>query len=173
MLSFVYGIILAIIAYGLVQVCRPGIALYRHLHAARATGLPFKVIPFPPGLFSFFAFQVLKRLGLMEPGTKLHKLLSMGRPDGYELHEEIGDVFLTVSPMGLTMIVADPKVATTVNGKRGVFPKPPNTGGRLIPSEHRGVTLILISNHQHLWPQCYQHGRRHLATSPTRDGACV
>lgn len=128
MLTFIYGIILTAVVYGLVQVCRPAIAVYQHLQAARRTGLPFKVIPFPPGLFSFFAFQVLKKLGLMEPGTKLHKLLNMGRPDGYELHEEMGDVFLTVSPMGLTMIVADPKVATTVNGKRAAFPKPPNTG---------------------------------------------
>ncbi|KAF7326953.1 Cytochrome P450 [Mycena venus] len=128
LISFIYGIILTSIVYGLVQVCRPGIALYRHLHAARRTGLPFKVIPFPPGLFSFFVFQVLKKLRLLKPGTKLHKLLNMGRPDGYELHEEMGDVFLTVSPMGLTMIVADPKVATMVNGKRSAYPKPPNTG---------------------------------------------
>ncbi|KAJ7889916.1 cytochrome P450 [Mycena olivaceomarginata] len=186
MLSFIYGIILAIIAYGLVQVCRPGIALYRHLHAARATGLPFKVIPFPPGLFSFFAFQVLKRLGLMEPGTKLHKLLSMGRPDGYELHEEMGDVFLTVSPMGLTMIVADPKVATTVNGKRGVFPKPPNTGaiinifGRNVINTdgdiwrlHRRVTGPVFSERIH--SDVWREGRRQAqfmmqswtSTSPT------
>ncbi|KAJ7248888.1 cytochrome P450 [Mycena haematopus] len=128
MFSLLACAILASVLYGLVQVCRPLVSLYGHLRAARRTGLPFKVIPFPPGLFSFFLFQVLKKLGLLEPGTKLHKLLTMGRPDGYELHEEMGDVFLTVSPMGLTMIVADPKVATTVNGKRAAFPKPPNTG---------------------------------------------
>ncbi|KAJ7022565.1 cytochrome P450 [Mycena alexandri] len=161
MLSFIYGIILTVCAYGLFQICRPGIALYRHLHTARTTGLPFKVIPFPPGLFSFFAFQVLKKLGLMEPGTKLHKLLNMGRPDGYELHEEMGDVFLTVSPMGLTMIVADPKVAMTVNGKRSAFSKPPNTaiiniyGRNVINSDgdvwrfHRRVTGPVFSERIH------------------------
>jgi hypothetical protein len=88
-----------------------------------------KVLPFPPGLFSFFAFQIIRRLGLLSPGTKLHRLLSMGRPDGYDLHQEMGDVFVTVSPAGLTLIVADPKVVTQVNSKRAEFPKPPNTGG--------------------------------------------
>lgn len=117
--------------YFLVQFLRPFVSLYFHLQSARKIGLPMKVIPFPPGLFSFFAFQVLRRLGLMRPGTKLHTLLSMGRPDGYDLHKEMGDVFVTVSPAGLTLIVADPKVATHVNSKRSEFPKPPNTGGAL------------------------------------------
>ena len=93
--------------------------------------LPTKVIPFPPGaLFSFFAFQVLRRLGLLRPGTKLHRLLSMGRPDGYDLLQgDGGRFYLHVSPAGLTLIVADPKVVTHVNSKRTEFPKPPNTGG--------------------------------------------
>ncbi|KAF7977721.1 hypothetical protein HWV62_40575 [Athelia sp. TMB] len=119
---------LAFAVYSIVQFLRPFVALYFHLRSARAIGLPMKVIPFPPGLFSFFAFQILRRLNLLEPGTKLHKLLSMGRPDGYDLHKEMGDVFVTVSPAGLTVIIADPKVATHVNSKRAEFPKPPNTG---------------------------------------------
>jgi hypothetical protein len=88
-----------------------------------------KVIPFPPGLFSFFAFQILRRLDMLSPGSKLHRLLSTGRPDGYDLHKEMGDLFVTVSPAGLTLVVADPKVVTYVNSKRAEFPKPPNTGG--------------------------------------------
>jgi hypothetical protein len=116
------------------------------------------VTPFPPGLFSFFAFQVLKRLGFLEPGTKLHKLLTMGRPDGYELHEEMGDVFLTVSPMGLTMIVADPKVAMTVNGKRAAFSKPPNTGGECVWSRlWQRSSPGYRSDYQHLWSKCDQY----------------
>jgi cytochrome P450 len=171
MLSLLSAIILAVVFYGLVQVGRPLIALYGHLRAARSTGLPFKVIPFPPGLFSFFVFQVLKKLGLLEPGTKLHKLLTMGRPDGYELHEEMGDVFLTVSPMGLTMIVADPKVVTTVNGKRAAFSKPPNTGaiiniyGRNVINTdgdiwrfHRRVTGPVFSERIH--GDVWREGRR-------------
>lgn len=122
------GVLVATL-YFLVQFLRPFVSLYFHLQSARKIGLPMKVIPFPPGLFSFFAFQILRRLGLMRPGTKLHTLLSMGRPDGYDLHKEMGDVFVTVSPAGLTLIVADPKVATHVNSKRSEFPKPPNTGG--------------------------------------------
>ena len=56
----------------------------------------------------------------------------MGRPNGYDLHKEMGDVFITVSPTGLTLIVADPKVAAHVNSKRAEFSKPPNTGGECI-----------------------------------------
>lgn len=121
--------LLAFATYSTIQFLRPFVSLYYHLRIARNIGLPMKVIPFPPGLFSFFAFQILRRLGLLHPGTKLHKLLSMGRPDGYDLHKEMGDVFVTVSPAGLTLIIADPKVATHVNSKRNEFPKPPNTGG--------------------------------------------
>lgn len=125
---------IALCFYFTFQFLRPFVSLYGHLRQARAIGLPMKVIPFPPGLFSFFAFQILRRLGFLRPGTKLHRLLSMGRPDGYDLHKEMGDVFVTVSPAGLTLIVADPKVATHVNTKRTEFPKPPNTGGEAISS---------------------------------------
>lgn len=121
--------LVAFCIYSTIQFFRRLVSLYGHLQRARAIGLPMKVIPFPPGLFSFFVFQILRRLGLLKPGTKLHRLLSMGRPDGYDLHKEMGDVFVTVSPTGLTLIVADPKVATYVNSKRTEFPKPPNTGG--------------------------------------------
>jgi hypothetical protein len=122
-------VLLLLCVYSTVQFLRPFVSLYGNLRRAQAIGLPMKVIPFPPGLFSFFAFQILRRLGLLSPGTKLHRLLSMGRPDGYDLHKEMGDVFVTVSPAGLTLIVADPKVVTHVNSKRAEFPKPPNTGG--------------------------------------------
>jgi hypothetical protein len=101
---------LVVCFYLIVQFLRPFLSLYGHLRRAQAIGLPMKVIPFPPGLFSFFAFQIMRRLGLLSPGTKLHRLLSMGRPDGYDLHKEMGDVFVIVSPAGLTLIVANPKV---------------------------------------------------------------
>lgn len=134
--TIVFAGIFVLFVYSTVQFLRPFVALHGHLRRARAIGLPMKVIPFPPGLFSFFAFQVLRRLGLLRPGTNLHKLLSMGRPDGYDLHKEMGDVFVTVSPAGLTLIVADPKVATHVNSKRTEFPKPPNTGGEPISNRN-------------------------------------
>jgi len=121
--------VLVLCIYSIVRFLRAFLSLYGHLRRAEAIGLPMKVLPFPPGLFSFFAFQIIRRLGLLSPGTKLHRLLSMGRPDGYDLHQEMGDVFVTVSPAGLTLIVADPKVVTQVNSKRAEFPKPPNTGG--------------------------------------------
>jgi hypothetical protein len=121
---------LVVCFYLIVQFLRPFVSLYGHWRRAQAIGLPMKVIPFPPGLFSFFAFQIMRRLGLLKPGTKLHRLLSMGRPDGYDLHKEMGDVFITISPAGLSLIVADPKVVAHVNSKRSEFPKPPNTGGK-------------------------------------------
>ncbi|KAJ7458769.1 cytochrome P450 [Mycena galericulata] len=124
----VYALLLVCALYALVQFLRPFVALYGHLRRARAIGLPIKLIPFPPGLFSFFAFQILRKLRLLRPGTNLHKLLTMGRPDSYALHAEMGDLLVTVSPAGLTLIVADPAVAAHVNAKRAEFPKPPNTG---------------------------------------------
>lgn len=59
----------------------------------------------------------------------------MGRPDGYGLHAELGDVFVTVNPMGITLVVADPDVAAYICGRRAEFPKPPNTGGEYSHSE--------------------------------------
>lgn len=141
---------LAFATYSIVQFLRPFISLYMHLRSARAIGLPMKVIPFPPGLFSFFAFQILRRLNLLEPGTKLHKLLSMGRPEGYDLHREMGDVFVTVSPAGLTLIIADPKVASHVNSKRTEFPKPPNTGGETQSTTDARCQGLVSDNHPEL-----------------------
>jgi hypothetical protein len=138
--------VLVFCIYSIVQFLRPFVSLYGNVRRARAIGLPMKVIPFPPGLFSFFVFQILRRLGLLNPGTKLHRLLNMGRPDGYGLHKEMGDVFLTVSPAGLTLIVADPKVATHVNSKRVEFPKPPNTGGKSVHkyAGHQSRMLAMV-----------------------------
>jgi hypothetical protein len=121
--------IVALCLYMAVKFLRPWASLYRNLRRARTIGLPMKVVPFPPGPFSFFAFQIFRGLSLLSPGTMLHQSLNMGRPDGYGHHQEMGDAFVTVSPSGLTLIVADPKVATYVNSKRAEFPKPPNIGG--------------------------------------------
>jgi len=170
---FIAGVV-ALCIYSTIQFLRPFVSLYGHLRRARAIGLPMKVIPFPPGLFSFFVFQVLRQLGLLEPGTKLHRLLSMGRPDGYDLHKEMGDVFVTVSPAGLTLIVADPKVVTYVNSKRAEFPKPPNTGaiiniyGRNVINAdgevwrfHRRVTGPAFSEriHRAVWQESMNQAR--------------
>ena len=122
------GVIL-LCGYWAIHFCLQFASLYGHLRRARAIGLPMKVVPFPPGPFSFFAFQITNGLRRLSPGTKLHQSLNMGRPNGYGLHKEMGDVFVTVSPAGLTLIVADPKVAAHVNSRRAEFPKPPNTGG--------------------------------------------
>ncbi|RSH80164.1 hypothetical protein EHS25_007269 [Saitozyma podzolica] len=80
----------------------------------------------PPGTFSFFLSQICQRLGLLRPGSTLHRWLNMGRPVGYDIHKEMGDVFVTANPYGLTLIVADPKVIAHINSKREQFPKPPN-----------------------------------------------
>jgi hypothetical protein len=58
----------------------------------------------------------------------------MGRPAGYDVHKEMGDVFVTVNPYGLTLIVADPKVIGYIHSKGEHFSKPPNTGGESIES---------------------------------------
>ena len=128
--QFVVGAgLAALLLYTAMKFFRTLVSLYGNLRRARAIGLPMKVVPFPPGPFSFFTFQILRHLRLLEPGTLLHQSLNMGRPDGYGHHKEMGDAFITVTPAGLTLIVADPIVATHVNNKRAEFPKPPNTGG--------------------------------------------
>jgi hypothetical protein len=125
----VLPILALVFAYAAIQFLRPFISLYAHYQRAKQIGLPIKLLPVPPGLFSFFAFQILRRLRLMQPGTWLHKIFNMGRPDGYTIHKEMGDVFVTVTPAGLGLIVADPQVVSYVSGRRTEFPKPPNTGG--------------------------------------------
>lgn len=115
----------AFVLYAGQQAIRPILALYFNYRKAQRIGLPIKVLPVPQGLFSFFAFQLLHKL----PLPKLHALLNVGRPDGYGVHKELGDVFVTVNPMGISLVVADPSVINQVNSKRSEFPKPPNTGG--------------------------------------------
>ncbi|KAJ7596564.1 cytochrome P450 [Mycena floridula] len=122
------GLFTLVIGYIIYSICRPVFAAYIFYNQAKNIGLPVKVLPFPPGTFSFIAHVVLKRLGLMHPGSKLHTLLNTGRPDGRGMHDELGDLYVTVNPLGLTLVVADPKVAAHVNTKRAEFPKPPNTG---------------------------------------------
>lgn len=156
------------VLYSLYTICKPLWAVYRYYGQAKRIGVPIKVIPFPPGSFSFIAHIILRRLGLMKPGTKLHALLNMGRPDGRGMHDELGDVYATVNPMGLTLIVADPKLAAQINSKRSDFPKPPNTGaliniyGRNVINAdgeiwrfHRRVTGPVFSEriHADVWQQ--------------------
>ncbi|KAH7100235.1 cytochrome P450 [Auriculariales sp. MPI-PUGE-AT-0066] len=138
--SSVLIVALAVTSYLLAQSLRPFLSLYLHTRRAQRIGLPVKVLPVPQGAFSFFAFQLARRLpdtiripfsslSLEIPGVRrLHAILNMGRPDGYGLHAELGDVFVTVNPMGITLVVADPDVAAYINGRRSEFPKPPNTG---------------------------------------------
>lgn len=119
-------------AYALLRALQPFLALYRHLLAARAIPhLPTKVLPVPQGLFAFFAFQLLRKLRLVRPGSALEKVFNVGRPDGFGMHDQLGDTFLTVSALGLGLVTADPKVASYVHAHRAEFPKPPNTGGAL------------------------------------------
>lgn len=118
-----------------IHIVLPLISLYSHYQRASAVGLPIKLSPFPPGLFSFFAVQVITYL---MPGSKIHGLLNLGRPDGYGMHKECGDMFLIVTPLGITLSVADPKVINWITSHRAEFPKPPNTGGESL--SHLSVT---------------------------------
>ncbi|KIM80049.1 hypothetical protein PILCRDRAFT_822889, partial [Piloderma croceum F 1598] len=164
----------ALFLYFAMTFLRPLVSLYGNLRRARAIGLPMKVVPFPPGPFSFFTFQILRRFSLLKPGTMLHQSLNMGRPDGYGHHKEMGDAFVTVSPAGLTLIVANPKVATHVNSKRAEFPKPPNTvvliniyGRNVINTDgdtwrlHRRVTGQAFSErlHRAMWQEGVNQAR--------------
>ncbi|EJT99016.1 cytochrome P450 [Dacryopinax primogenitus] len=44
------------------------------------------------------------------------------------MHKELGGAFLTVSPVGVTLVLADPEAISQVCASRERFPKPPNTG---------------------------------------------
>ncbi|KZO99635.1 cytochrome P450 [Calocera viscosa TUFC12733] len=121
-------LLLLIALYTLYTLSRPFLLLLTHYRHASRIGLPIKLLPVPPGLFSFFAYQLLLRARLARPGSPLHKILNVGRPEGYAMHEEMGDVFLTVSPSGVSCVVADPEVVGQVSNNRERFPKPPNTG---------------------------------------------
>ncbi|KZW02405.1 cytochrome P450 [Exidia glandulosa HHB12029] len=167
--------VLLVAAYALVTLCRPFVSLWLHYRTAKRIGLPLKVLPVPQGLFSFFAFQLARRLPKSLPGvTRLHAILNMGRPDGYGLHQELGDVFVTVNPAGISLIVADPNVASYINGRRAEFPKPPNTGaiiniyGRNVINAdgdtwrlHRRVTGAAFSEriHSEVWDEAREQAQ--------------
>lgn len=168
MSSPIAAVLVAVTLYLFYSLCRPLWSVYRYYGQAKRMRVPVKVIPFPPGAFSFIAHLMLRRLGLMKPGTKLHTLLNMGRPDNRGMHDELGDIYVTVNPLGLTLMVADPKVAAHVNTKRSDFPKPPNTGaliniyGRNVINAdgeiwrfHRRVTGPVFSEriHADVWQQ--------------------
>ncbi|KAJ6514896.1 cytochrome P450 [Mycena vitilis] len=117
-----------LVFYALLQAFSPLVAIYKHHRAAQAVGLPVKILPVPPGVFPFFAFQIIKRLGLATPGGAVEKMFNVGRADGFGMHGELGDTFLTVSTIGIGLVTADPKVASYVSARKEQFPKPPNTG---------------------------------------------
>ncbi|EJD47655.1 cytochrome P450 [Auricularia subglabra TFB-10046 SS5] len=169
MLDYLPLALLLVVAYVLTNAARPFVSLYLHYRTAKRIGLPVKVLPVPQGLFSFFAYQLARRLPKSLPGvSKLHAILNMGRPDGYGLHKELGDVFVTVNPAGISVLVADPAVASYINGRRAEFPKPPNTGaiiniyGRNVINAdgdvwrlHRRVTGAAFSEriHSEVWDE--------------------
>jgi hypothetical protein len=128
-MSFIPGLVAVVLFYSIYRAAAPFLAIRRHLKQARAVGLPVKILPVPQGLFSFFAFQIVTKLRLVSPGSWLHRLLNAGRPEGHAAHKDLGDVFLTVNPMGVGLVVADPAVVSHVSARRDQFPKPPNTGG--------------------------------------------
>jgi hypothetical protein len=128
--SLVPGLVAVGIFYTIYRAAEPFLAIRRHLKEARAVGLPVKILPVPQGLFSFFAFQLATKLRLVQPGSWLHRVLNAGRPEGHDAHKGLGDVFLTVNPMGVGLVVADPALVSYVSSRREQFPKPPNTGGK-------------------------------------------
>jgi hypothetical protein len=128
-MSLIPGLVVAGVLYGLYRAAAPFLAIRKHLSEARAVGLPVKILPVPQGLFSFFAFQLADKLGLVRDGSWLHGVLNAGRPDGHAAHKDLGDVYLSVNPFGITLVVADPAVVSHVSTRREQFPKPPNTGG--------------------------------------------
>jgi len=158
-----FALVALVFLYAAIYIITPFLTLQRHIRRARAIGLPYKVVPFPPGLFSFFLAQLLQRLGLLKPGSKFHKWLNMGRPAGYDMHQEMGDVFVTVNPSGLTLIVADPQVIGHVNSKRAQFSKTPNTGGESSAFIFPNHSTDLLSHYQHLRQKRHQRRWRSLA----------
>jgi cytochrome P450 len=102
----------------------------RHLNAAKASGLKYKIVPV---FFLHRFWLILHRLFLPLLGklpTAWTEWVDFCLPEfsfdyRYEIFERVGaDTFLTVSPGGNSFWTADPAVIAQITTRRNDFPKP-------------------------------------------------
>ena len=132
-------IVVAILALGLVQTLRCYTALRRNLAAAKASGIPYIVVPIYPRAATWKVTQalwtpLLRRLPKRWTGWWLELSLEMTSWDQlYSPFAEFGsDTFLLVAPGGCELRTADAAVISQVATRRSDFPKPLEAYGSLM-----------------------------------------
>lgn len=114
--------------------CYKIINLYRYVKLAKATGLPYVLTPvLETEVIGFLVSPILRYI--------YHDYLDLGKgwpkwcrfiikdwswEDKRLAHDELGDIFLVVSPEGIICYYADPTMAWDVFNRRYEFTKPPD-----------------------------------------------
>lgn len=106
--------------------------LIRNIRKAKATGLPYVISPIHElGELAYITTPILRwyyRQHLMGgrgyPRYARFMIKDWHYEDKGRTHEELGSVFLVVSPGGLVCYIADPDAALSVLTRRKAFVKP-------------------------------------------------
>jgi hypothetical protein len=121
---------LAVAAFIIYQVINTITSLRRNIAKAKASGIPYVVVPV---YFMNTAWLAGHRLLLPLFAALPHswtKIVTIIVPDfpwssRYAIYKEIGhDTFLTVAPGGMIMFTCDPHVVSQITTRRNDFPKP-------------------------------------------------
>lgn len=120
----------AIAAFILYQIVSTIIALRRNIEKARASGIPYVVVPVY--FMSTFwlaghrlALPLLSRLPLSWTKWVVYCIPDFPWTSRYAIFEEVGhDTFLSVAPGGNMLFTCDPTVVSQITTRRNDFPKP-------------------------------------------------
>jgi hypothetical protein len=113
-------------------VVRPMYSLFTHLKSARASNLPYIISPFFFWNKPWAALHIpaLALLHFILPKSWSNSLrLRLTHPDfthklGWQLHEELGESFIVVTPETNFFCTAEPEVISQICSEREKFPKP-------------------------------------------------
>lgn len=127
--SLIFSIFLTLIPAYIINYA---FALYKNIQKAKASGIPYVVVP-------FYTYNILYTLFGSRLLVRTDKYLSAPKPTSwrflcratwpwrvrYEPFRLLGtDTFITVAPGGLIFYTADPAVITQITTRRTDFPKP-------------------------------------------------
>lgn len=106
------------------------VSLFRNYNVARRIGYPIVISPVHP----YNIVWMVSRRALLDDATAPNLPSGLGKwtrcghlswmfHDNYALHEELGKIFVLVTPSGNQIIVADPEVALSIMMRRKDFVK--------------------------------------------------
>jgi hypothetical protein len=126
------SLLTVLVAIFLTVVIRPLYSLIANRKSARASNLPYIIVPFFfwNKLWRAFQVPVLALSQLILPKSWSNSFhLQLTHPDftynlGWQLHEQLGESFIIVTPETNFFCTAEPEVISRICAEREIFPKP-------------------------------------------------